>query len=290
MENLSVEMRTEGATAFRNVISKAIAGATSSTGSLTLSKYMSKELYNAFTAAFGSVLLGFTGASFISGAPDGSVAGTTITSAGPTYTDNPVVETNPNVGSAESVLVTSKTSVTGFAVQVVVDPSAAASNLWNTHTAATNNVRTVLVRQIPKSNLVKYLPEGATGAEVPLVTDALPLVWGNKLNFVFDVDTNTTPNENIPVEDNVTQANGDSAPGPTNVPGKNMFNLNLANRRVAFEFVLGTADGVSVAGSKYLTGGASMSANPAQVIIADGVTLTYGVVYGTTGATGATFI
>jgi hypothetical protein len=170
------------------------------------------------------------GASDAAGVPAGSTA-------------DPATSTDGSVAS--SVAISSATHINAFSVEVRTDKAKAASNLWDTHAAAApGGVMTALLRQLPKSNLNAYLPAAAKAADStfdhqPLVTDALPLLPGDKLQFIFDIDvTSANTNAVVPVADaDGAQASGNSAPG-TAVQGTNKFTMDLGKRRVALELVL----------------------------------------------------
>jgi len=267
MTGLQVSMAAGASADFKTVIADAVLKAVDPSGN-AINKYLSDELWNAFTNAFSAYLpianlTGLTGLT-----PAGADSAPAVPSGS---TADPATSTDGSVAS--SVAISSSTVINGFSVEVRTDQDKAASDLWDTHDAAApGGVMTALLRQLPKANLNAYLPAGATAAgstfdHQPLVTDALPLLPGDKLQFIFDIDVNSSnTNAVVPIADaDGAQHSGSSAPG-TALQGSNKFTMDLGKRRVALELVL-PGTGTTLA---------SLRANAAAVV-ASGITWYSGV-------------
>lgn len=229
--DLSVTMGTVAATkdAFKAVLDKIIGNAEAVTQPVMdagggnepdkkVASYLHAQLYNAFITAFAANL------------PSSNI------------------EANDEiVGSSTSTL---NTSINSFNVYVDMDASAAAAAMITQHTG--EDALKSLFRQIPVSTLKKFLPADesqsnglAVGAEQELSTSSLPVLSGDKLVFVFDIDVkaageNTGGNTGTAVggEEIPADTNGDAVPVAPAQGDSPLFTLDLANRRVAFEITL----------------------------------------------------
>jgi len=171
--------------------------------------------------------------------------------------------------------VTATSTVTGFSVDVRTDSSGAIANLLAAHTPGALKS---IFRQVPKSNLIAYLPADASGSAVPLTTRALPLIDGDSLEFVFDIDVNTAgayDSAGSTAPEDLPQAPGVNGNIPADGPGSSHLSLNMANRRVALKIALSAATGDRVytflkagdaAGAQYVPGAGT---NPATASAGD---------------------
>jgi hypothetical protein len=234
--------------AMRAVIEKGINEALDASGKV-VDRWLADRLNDAFKAAFGSYL------------PTGWAEG---------QAPNPVNETSPTdqtqtpgttnggtgmpVGDVTtSIAITSGTEITGYAVDVLTDASNASADFWTAHENATQNFRNFIFRQVPQTNIKAYLPAGAAGISpaAALKTKALPLVEGNAMAFIFDVDlSNAGANPGAAGDEDVPVA---IATGSATA-GQSSFALNLGMRRITIQFNLtATADGLDGAADEAVT-------------------------------------
>lgn len=212
---------------FRDMIETALNTATNGNSEI-IDQYLANQLRNAFKAAFSNILP----VSDVSGEGTGYNANggeDQVEVLGADGTDGAPAA---DAGTAGSVAVTLKTQINGFSVDVLTDVSQASWNLVDQHSGS--DAPADIFRQIPRSAWQEYLTDASGWAVTYLNTDALPMLMGHTLSFVFDM--------------NVDTAGSDSpAPAPEDVPlsgnqaptyGRSKFSLNLANRRVAFNIKL----------------------------------------------------
>lgn len=256
-DNFDVTLGVENAAAFKSVLDDIIANATSDAShNLVAAKnapatndpdrkigsYLHAELYNAFVGAFGN-LIGPSSADIIG---SGSYASGPITGQGASAGPDPVMDAGVNGTSSADLT----TVINSFALLVDMDASAAAAEMISQHAAAAGHGAVAsLFRQIGKSKILTFMDPASEPhpEERTLTTTSLPLVAGDKIVFVFDIDVkaagaNTTGEtgtaaggadipasntENVPAADTQTP------------PYSNTISFNLANRRVAFEITLG---------------------------------------------------
>ena len=208
---------------FKSVIANAINTATNvASPTETIDKYLANQLRNAFKAAFGSYL------------PTGSITGgdgsAEINGIDTTQTKQEAADpATDERAAAGAVAVTLTTTITGFKVDVLTDASVAADNLVEQHAASSSSAPANIFRQIPKDSWKLYLNDASGWATTYLNTDALPMLKGDILTFVFDMDVNTAGADapNATAED--VPRSGDQS----DAYGEQKFSLNLANRRVA---------------------------------------------------------
>ena len=214
---------------FKSVVAASIGSAQNSANPKeTIDKYLANELRNAFRAAFGSYLPTGT----ITGDEDDAVEDNGIDSTQvEDATTDPAKDARATVGA---VAVTLTTTITGFKVDVLTDASTAATNLVTQHAENSSSAPANIFRQIPRASWVQYLNDASGWATTYLNTNALPMLKGDTLTFVFDMDVNTAganaPNstaEDVPIS-------GDQSTDY----GVQKFSLNLANRRVALNIKL----------------------------------------------------
>jgi hypothetical protein len=224
---LAVSMDASAGT-FTTLLEKVIDEAVDGSGA-QIDKYLSTQLYNAFTAAFSSYLpaaYADSGSVDASGWNGADIAAAAVTTAGS--------EAEANLESG-TVAVGVATAITGFSVDVLTDKAAAANALQTQHNLNAGAMASMF-RQCGRERILEYLAAGANGAAETLYTDALPLYKGDSVEFVFDIDVDTAganagagDQEDIPVA------------GSINSP---QFSLNMANRRVAVKLILGAAASV----------------------------------------------
>jgi len=232
--SLAVSMDAS-AGAFTTLLEKVIDEAVDGSGAQIV-KYLSTQLYNAFTAAFSSYLpaaYADSGAVDASGWNGADIAAGAVTTAG--------AEAEANLESGTSAVAVA-TAITGFSVDVLTDKADAANALQTQHNDHAGAMASMF-RQCGRERILAYLAAGAAGAAETLYTDALPLYKGDTVEFVFDIDVDTAGEnagaagtEDIPVAGNITSP---------------QFSLNMANRRVAIKLTL---DAAVSAGSPIFTG------------------------------------
>lgn len=192
-------------------------------------QFLANQLKAAFLSAFSSALP----TSNIDGA-DQSAAATAaqlevLAAAGPAQ----------EAGTAgQSTSITARTTINGFAVDVNTNAADVATAIKNIHDA---NGRSLLFQLIPRESVEKYmnLEHKAAGyKEVYPSTDAFPLVKGDKITFVVDINVHTAGADENAVDASVTPEDA-ALPGNVSATyGSSAFTLNLATRRVAFEIEL----------------------------------------------------
>jgi hypothetical protein len=242
MSNFDVSM---GGIDFQAELMDIIANA--SNGDKKIDEYLYDELYSAFTTAFAGKLPSST----ISG-NNNAAAGSSGTVAEQPGSSNPAADAAGAFSSATSGLTT---LINSFDVHVDMDASAAAFKLIDDHSEQNNHLALKsLFRQIPRTTWSQYVPAEEHEA-LDLCTNSLPLLFGDKLVFVFDIDVKAAGSNSS--GETGQAAGGDEIPASTeaeNVPtagtqsdayGTASFSLNLANRRVAFEITLSPSDKAS---------------------------------------------
>lgn len=222
---LAVSMDSDAKAALRAVIEKGLDQATNGAGNV-LDTWLAGKLRDAFSAAFGNL-------------PTGTVAG----AASEYDASEGMIGTDAAPGGAASgaavetaIGITSSTAITGFAVDVLTDSDAASNEFWNQHdVSGAANLRNFIYRQIPAGHIKAYLPDNLVSNETLLTTDALPLLKGDSMAFIFDVDLkdagqDPTAGSAATAEDVPTTGSGGN--------GVSNFQLNLGMRRVTIEFKL----------------------------------------------------
>jgi hypothetical protein len=198
-----------------------------------LDQYLANQLWVAFSNAFGSAI----SSANIPANALGLTAGIDVAEQGGQSLADPATDFMAAI-TAEAV--TSNTSITGFSVDVITNGVTAAQKLYDAHVADTaKGAIASMYRQIARTKYAAYyyLGEDNSGSAVPLVTSALPLVPGDKLSFVFDIDVHTAA-----ARPGVTTVPEDVPnTGSTDAYGTSQFSLNLANRRVLFKLTMGGA-------------------------------------------------
>jgi hypothetical protein len=213
-----------------NTIMELMVNSAEDDNSVGVDKYLANELRAAFIAAFGSAL-----PTSENEGPDVSAPAGAVQNA-----DN----TDPatDAGTADqSTSVMYKTRITGFSVDVNTDAAATATAIKAVHEANSSRGTKLLFQLIPRASVEKYMnPEHIEAGykEVYPSTNAFPLLQGDKLTFVVDVDVHTAgANENV--VDASVAAEDAALPAEKAVEyTKSSFSMNLANRRVAFEITL----------------------------------------------------
>ena len=249
MSGMSVDM---SGNAFKSVLQEDIIKVATDGNGDAVGTYLHDQLYNAFVTAFGDMLPNSTIAPANSNAAGGG-GGSAGAPAQQLSGDTAEASTNNNGTVTAQV----GTIINSFDVLVDMDASAAAQAMIDQH--ATNaSALASLFRQIPRTTWQQYLDMSSNGTYIEgeaqdLSTNSLPLLKGDKLVFVFDIDvTAAGPN----TEGNTgTAAGGQEIPASTtyeDVPtagpnqstglGVSYVSLNLANRRVAFEITLSPSD------------------------------------------------
>jgi hypothetical protein len=273
MPNLAVTLSDVDA-AFKPVMMRAFDEAVTSdlTGTV-IDKWLADQLKAAFLNAFGAAS-GLTVLQGVAGDVSGADSAVGDLSQNLVTGDNAPAQDARNVAS---VLVTATSTVTGFSVDVRTDSSGAIANLLAAHTPGALKS---IFRQVPKNRLLAYLPADASGSAVPLTTRALPLVDGDSLEFVFDIDVNTAgayDSAGSTAPEDLPQAPGTNGNIPADGPGSSQLSLNMANRRVALKIVLADAERGETVDYKYLKAGDAEGAqyapgagtNPATADAAD---------------------
>ena len=263
-----VTMGAENATNFKSVLDKiigdavsdashnlvaAVGSATGAVGDKKISSYLHAQLYNAFVGAFGGML----------GPGPAPIAGNNNTAANApstgaadgqeAQTSNTALDAMDGVIAASSSL---STKINSFDVLVDMDASAAAAAMITDHTA---DALRSLFRQIPRTTLEMYLDASGgalvAGEAQDLSTNSLPVLKGDKLVFVFDIDVHAAgPNTSgelgtaaggdaITANTSASSENVPTAGTQSNTYGTASVSLNLANRRVAVEITLGSGGG-----------------------------------------------
>jgi len=215
---------------FNTILETMVNSAVDDVNSVCVDKYLANELRAAFIAAFGTAL-----PTSNNEGPDVSAAAGAVQTA-----DN----TDPatDAGTADqSTSVMYKTRINGFSVDVNTDAAATATAIKAVHEANSSRGTKLLFQLIPRASVEKYMNAAniALGfKEVYPSTDAFPLLQGDKLTFVVDVDVHTAgANENA--VDASVAAEDAALPADKAVEyGTSSFSMNLANRRVAFEITL----------------------------------------------------
>ena len=275
VESLSVALSNSGA--FAEVIRDAVAAATDASDDLVnwagaaggavdaagagvkIRQYLETRLRNAFFTYFASSLGALTlDAGWASGAggtimqlsgndetvSGESAAGVVNASGG----DSTIAQ--PKIDAIGSTTAYAETTLTGFTVGVDVSETAMGNACAQRHgtDAGAANDRIILFRQIRKATWSKYYD----GSANTLNTDALPMEKGQSFVVVFDIDIASS---------SARSDSGAKAEGFEGLPvigtaqaGARNYQLNMGNRRVAFELQL-------TAGSGIFTG---MRAHPAK--------------------------
>ena len=265
----SVSMRVAATTAFKAAIWKALNTATDGSGEV-VDQYLSRQLHHAFVTAFPALA---SMADLAQGAVAGAaVTGTVSAAAAGAINFTGITGVDEDVQSATTSL-TSTNNLHSFRVDVITDISEGANDLWTAHDGALARSRNALLTQLPRANLVSYMDSSGAGAiegkyaYIPLETTALPLVDGNTLAFIFDIDVDTANNAqstNPPGEGSESvggQMAGDSAPNQSAF-GSDSFSLNMANRRVALRIKCQQSS--SPTGAAFTVGGAGLFQKPSQ--------------------------
>lgn len=220
-------------TAFKTLISDAITTNAKDTNNRVLDKYLADQLYGAFIAAFPVLAATVTGTTSFGSTVDGVTIGGVTAQSSSSITD-------PATDALDSIATTyvgTTTTVNGFSVDVITNGTSASDSLWTNHKDTTGAIAS-LYRQVPRTTYSKYyIAADASSSAVPLVTNSLPLLLGDKLSFVFDIDVKSAgANPNTYLAEDIPSVSNQSGSY-----GTFSYGLNMANRRVAFEFTLGGA-------------------------------------------------
>jgi hypothetical protein len=211
-------------------ITSAVNDATSS-NSKTLKTWLGDELRNAFVTAFPGYLSNPDADAPVADAADTAGDGVGQDVSGQSAL-NPTMPAPGGTGqdavNANSLAsIVRNTIINSFAVDVDVSGAEAAADFVSQFNAAAALLRRSLYRQIAKASWAQYYTAGSPSAGIGA---GLPLLAGDKLVFVFDVDVNAT-----------TGGTHSGAPMPVSA---NTILMNLGNRRVAFEFVMPAGEGI----------------------------------------------
>lgn len=138
------------------------------------------------------------------------------------------------LSAADPTTLIYNTLVSKFSVNVDVSGEAASAAFLEQQNKANAALRRSLFRQIPKATWTQYYIPGST----TLNSYGLPLVVGDSIVFIFDVDLKATKSQTIP-----------TAGTP------NVISMDLGVRRVAFEFhIVGDAvSGKNVVDGVYIS-------------------------------------
>jgi len=208
-------------------VEAAVNTATSS-DSKTLKTWLNDELRAAFLAAFPGYLASSGVGSDISDGKYASGIGE-VAAAQSAVSGVPLP---PGATAADAVDATAlasilrSTFINSFAVNVDVSGANAGTDLVTQFNGAAAILRASLYRQIAKASWIEYYTMGDSASGIG---SGLPLLYGDKLVFVFDVDVQAT-------------TGGTEAGAPTPETANTIL-LNLGNRRVAFEFVMPAGEG-----------------------------------------------
>ena len=215
---------------FNTILENIVSNAVNDADSINVDQWLANELKAAFLAAFGTAL-----PSSDNTGTDASTAARNVQSALPT---DPATD----AGTADqSTAVMYKTRINGFSVDVNTDAAATATAIKDVHEANSSRGSKLLFQLIPRGSVEKYMSaenKAAGYKEVYPATDAFPLLQGDKITFVVDIDVHTAgASENV--VDASVAAEDAALPADKAVEyGTSSFSMNLANRRVAFEIEL----------------------------------------------------
>jgi hypothetical protein len=217
---------------FNTIMELMVNDAVDDDNSVGVDKYLANELRAAFIAAFGTAL------------PTSENEGPDVSAAAGAVQNEDNTDPATDAGTADqSTSVMYKTRINGFTVDVNTDAAATATAIKEIHEANSSRGAKLLFQLIPRGSVEKYMSAAniADGfKEVYPSTDAFPLLQGDKLTFVVDIDVHTAGADENAV--NASVAAEDAAlPAEKAVEyGASSFSMNLANRRVAFEIELAT--------------------------------------------------
>jgi hypothetical protein len=206
-------------------VEAAVDTATSATSeNKTLKEWLDAELRAAFVAAFPTYLSTPDAAAAVADGANDSGNGVGSAAAQSAVSGVPL----PPGGTAQDAVdatnlatIIRNTIINSFTVNVDVSSAAASSDFTAQFNGEAPLLRRSLYRQIAKDSWMQYYTMGDPAGGIG---PGLPLLGGDKLVFVFDVDVNAT-----------TGGADSGAPTPETA---NTILLNLGNRRVAFEFVM----------------------------------------------------
>lgn len=217
----SVAMSADFATILETMVNEA------QSSSANVDQYLANQLKAAFVAAFGAAL------------PTSNIDGTDQSAAANTAQSSSTSDPAADAGTGgQSTSVTARTTINGFAVDVNTDAAAVAAAIKNAHDA---NGRALLFQLVPRESVEKYMSAAHIAAgykEVYPSTDAFPLVAGDKITFVVDINVHTAGADEAEVDANAVAEDAALPGNATATYGASTFTLNLANRRVAFEIEL----------------------------------------------------
>lgn len=227
---------------FSETLELMVNSATETATSTGVDQWLANQLRAAFVATFGGSLAAAVLPLDIAG-EDINTDTKTVQSASAT---NPAAD----AGTAnQSTSVAYKSRINGFSVDVNTDAATTAAAIKTVHEANSNRGAKLLFQMIPRGSVEKYMSAEHIAAgykEVYPSTDAFPLLQGDKLTFVVDVDVHTAGADENVVDASVA-AEDVALPAEKAVEyGASSFSLNLANRRVAFEITIPVlADGAA---------------------------------------------
>jgi len=215
--------------AIKDYIVAAVNGGATAAGGATLKAWLEAQLRAAFVVAFPDYMVeNGAGANIPDSGSNDVGAGQSAVAAAVPGTQLPPGGTAVEDSPASSLAtIVRQTFINSFAVDVDVSGAPAADAFVDQFNAAAALLRRSLYRQIAKDSWIQYYTTGDPAAGIGA---GLPLLGGDKLVFVFDVDVNAT-----------TGATEAGAPTPAE---SNTILLNMGNRRVALEFLMPGADGI----------------------------------------------
>lgn len=239
----------QAADASDNVVNYASAtGAIDAAGAPGIKQYLETRLRNAFLHYFASSMGMLTPTTGWASDADGSTLQLTGGNTG--VSDEELSEVATMSGDdaavagtgviASAVSTTAITELTGFTVAVDVSEGAMATACTAMHYQAGNaEERLILFRQIRKTTFLKYYD----GSGDRLNTNALPMEKGQSFVVVFDIDVKSSGGRS---NDGAKAVDGSYENLPSiasSQAGARNFQLNMGNRRVAFEIELDGAVG-----------------------------------------------
>jgi hypothetical protein len=260
---------------FKTLIRRCLSEATDLNEEI-IDQFLARQLRVAFLTAFPTLAaglnMGLVGA-------EADVAALDALGQGPSQLASNGGSIGPALEASTDATVTVSTTnhFTGFSVDVLTDVSEGAASLWRNHDEASALRRSVMLTQLPRANLQKYMqantlfdvsdgdlstPETGVAdgwAYLPLPTTALPLVENDTLVFIFDIDVAVADNAQDVANANNSNALGTNetagsslasgagagAYGGAGVYGDSTFSLNMANRRIALRLKCKTDEGTN---------------------------------------------
>jgi hypothetical protein len=219
---------------FNTIMELMVNSAVENATNVGLDKWLANELRAAFVSTFGSALGGAVLPLDIMG-ENINVPTKDVQAASPT---DPATDAGT---TDQSTSVMYKSRINGFSVDVNTDAAATATAIKAVHEANGSRGAKLLFQLIPRTSVEKYMDNAHIEAgykEVYPSTDAFPLLQGDKLTFVVDVDVHTAGADENAVDASVA-AEDVALPAEKAVEyGASSFSMNLANRRVAFEITI----------------------------------------------------